>query len=100
MLVEVGKHLALQIALPLLTADLQTLADNATAQPLVVAPTGFNTNQVVSQALGVPDAGLPGIADVYVGTIDLPYYFDSTNSLTSFWLPSLAAEKKELLPYR
>ncbi len=80
------------------TADLQNLADNVSAQPLVIAPTGFNTNQVVSQALGVADAGLPGIADVYVGTIDLPYYFDTTNSLTSFWLPSLAARETITVP--
>ncbi len=71
------------------TADLQTLADNAVAQQLVIVPTGFTTNQAASLAAGVPDAGLPGIADLYVGALDLPYYFDTSNSLTSFWLPSL-----------
>ena len=80
------------------TEDLQILAANAVAQPLVVAPTGFNSNQIVSQALGVPNAGLPGIADVFVGTIDLPYYFDTTNSLSSFWLPSLDVRETITVP--
>ncbi|MEH6456701.1 MAG: hypothetical protein V7749_10285 [Cocleimonas sp.] len=79
-------------------ADLTTLAENATAQPLVIAPTGLNSNQVVSAALGIPNAGLPGIADVYVGTLDLPYYFDTTNSLTSSWLPSLALRETITVP--
>ena len=76
------------------TADLQNLAANAVAQAVVVAPTGLNSNQIVSAGLsataGQPiDAGLPPIADVFIGTIDLPYYFDTSNSTTSFWLPSL-----------
>jgi len=70
-------------------ADLSIIADNAIAQQLVVVPTGFTTNQAASLAAGVPDAGLPGIADLYVGALDLPDYFDTSNSLTSFWLPSL-----------
>lgn len=79
-------------------ADLQKLADNAVAQPLVVVPTGQNSNQIISAALGVPDAGLPPIADVYIGTLDVPYYFDTTNSTTSFWLPSLAVRETLTIP--
>lgn len=85
------------------TADLQTLADSAAAQPLIVAPVPSpaggiaNTNEIVSAALGA-NAGLPGIANVYVGTLDLPYYFDTTNSLSSFWLPSLAARETITVP--
>ena len=85
------------------TADLQTLANNASAQPLVVAPVPSpaggiaTTNEIVSAALG-RDAGLFGFANVYVGTLDLPYYFDTTNSLTSFWLPSLAARETITVP--
>ncbi len=48
---------------------------------------------VASAAAGEPvfvNAGLPGFADVHIGTIDVPYYFDPTNSTTSFWSPSLA----------
>jgi len=79
------------------TAELQKLADNAVAQTLVVAPTGFNTNQVASAALGA-DAGLPGIADVYIGTLDVPYYFDPANSTSSFWLPSLVVRETLTVP--
>ena len=72
------------------TADLQKLADNAVAQPLVIVPTGANTKQI--------NSNLFGLADVYVGTLDLPYYFDTTNSNTSFWLPSLAVREMITVP--
>ena len=80
------------------TEELQQLADNAVAKPVVIAPTGFNTNQVLSAALGVADAGLPGIADVYIGTIDVPYYFDTSNSTTSFWHPALLVRETLTVP--
>jgi len=80
------------------TADLEVLAERTTAQQLVVAPTGFTTNQAASLAAGVPDAGLPGIADLYIGALDLPYYFDPSNSTTSYWLPSLAVRETLNVP--
>lgn len=91
--------------------DLQIIADNAVAQQLLIAPvpkldgtTGIaNTNEILSAvasaAVGqVVDAGLPPIADVYVGTVDLPYYFDTSNSTTSFWLPSLDVRETLTVP--
>jgi hypothetical protein len=48
-----------------------------------LAPTGINTSQ-----LGL---GLPNVADVYIGTQDLPYYLDAPSAqnptavLTTFW---------------
>lgn len=48
-----------------------------------IAPTGLN--------LGSLGAGLPAVADIYIGTIDLPYYLgvpsatNPTAALTSFW---------------
>ncbi len=87
----------------LASTDLQRLADNSVAQAVVVAPTGFNSNEIASAALsaaaGQPvNAGLPGIADVYIGTIDLPYYFDTSNSTTSFWHPALIVRETLTVP--
>ncbi|HZF17128.1 MAG TPA: alpha/beta fold hydrolase [Steroidobacteraceae bacterium] len=51
------------------------------AQPIGVAPAGFNTGQL----------GLPGHADIYFGTVSVPYYLTvaadnhSTLPLTRFW---------------
>ena len=87
------------------TEDLQKLADNAEAQQLVVAPvpnplnaSGIATSNDVASAAAGANAGLPGIADVYIGTLDLPYYFDTSNSTTSFWLPSLAVRETLTVP--
>lgn len=87
----------------LASTDLQRLADNSVAQAVVVVPTGFNSNEIASAALsaaaGQPvNAGLPGIADVYIGTIDLPYYFDTSNSTTSFWHPALIVRETLTVP--
>jgi len=102
-------------------ADLQTLADNITAQSLVVAPVSnplnpadptdiASTNDIASAsataaalAEGAPegtfiDAGLPGIADIFIGTVDVPYYFDTANSTTSFWLPTLDVRETLTVP--
>lgn len=62
---------------------LTRLNTNATARPLFVAPTGLNTNQV--------NAALANTADVWVGTIALPYYlqndtaYAATAPLTGYW---------------
>ena len=72
------------------TVELQKLADNAVAQPLVIAPTGLNTSLI--------NSNLPGIADIYIGTLDVPYYFDTANSTSSFWLPSLAVRETLTVP--
>ncbi len=72
------------------TEDLNNIAENATAQPILVAPTGATTSQI--------NGNLFGAADVYIGTLDLPYYFDTTNALTSFWLPSLEVRETITVP--
>ncbi len=82
---------------PAATEELQKLADNAVAQQLVVAPTGQNSNQILSAAFG-RDLGLPPIADVYIGTIDVPYYFDPSNSTVSSWGASLAVRDTLTVP--
>jgi pimeloyl-ACP methyl ester carboxylesterase len=61
------------------------LADTATAQMLVSAPTGLNTMQI--------NPALPPIADVHIGRLNLPYFLansggspQSTEPLSAFWL--------------
>ena len=51
-----------------ITPVLNTIAASATAGNMVVAPTGQTTNDLSSS--------LPGIADVYIGTLDIPYYLE------------------------
>lgn len=48
------------------------------ARPHLVASAGITT-----AALGL---GLPGIASVYTGYLEVPYYGDPANPLTSFWV--------------
>ncbi len=45
---------------------LQAIKDQTVASTIAMAPTGSTTNAI--------NAALPGIADVYIGTLDLPYY--------------------------
>lgn len=49
-----------------ITPVLQAVKSSSSAAPITIAPTGLNTSSVVS--------ALPGIADIYIGTLDLPYY--------------------------
>ena len=51
--------------------------DQAIARPLAVGPTGTDTGD-----LGL---GLPGIADIYAGQLQIPNYLDSSAPLTSSW---------------
>ena len=50
------------------TAVLNSLASNAVAGKIVITPTGKTTNDVLSL--------LPGIADISIGTLDVPYYLE------------------------
>jgi dienelactone hydrolase len=47
-------------------------------RPFVLAPMGITTAQ-----LGL---GLPGLADIYAGYLDIAYYGDPAAPLTSFWV--------------
>jgi pimeloyl-ACP methyl ester carboxylesterase len=47
------------------------------AEPIKVLPTGLNTKQV--------NPALFGLADVYVGTLDIPYYLSKSAPLTASW---------------
>jgi len=53
------------------------------AQPVTAVPTGLNTGNLI--------VGLPGIADVYAGTLQIPYFLtppsagDPTGPLTRSW---------------
>lgn len=65
------------------TAVLSAVAANAKAGNLVMAPTGKTTHDAL--------ASLPGIADVFIGTLDIPYYLEAPSTsnpaapLTSHW---------------
>ena len=59
---------------------LDVIEASATPRPAALVSMGITTAQ-----LGV---GLPGLADIYVGYIEIPYYGDPANPLTSFWLNS------------
>jgi pimeloyl-ACP methyl ester carboxylesterase len=71
-----------QAVTPVLQAVNQRIALSPPAQTRL-APTGMT--------LGDLGAGLPPVADIYIGTIDLPYYLaapsagDPTAPLTGFW---------------
>ncbi len=43
-------------------------------------------------------AGLPGIASIYTGYLEVPYYGDPANPLTSFWVNSQLAPPNEQNP--
>jgi len=60
------------------------LAATVTPQPIAVVPTGLSTHQA--------NAELPGYANIYVGTIGMPYYLgvpsaaNPTAPLTQYWV--------------
>jgi hypothetical protein len=47
------------------------------AEPIKVQPTGLTTHTV--------NPLLPGLADVYLGTLDIPYYLSKSAPLTGYW---------------
>ncbi len=55
-----------------------------TPRPYALASTGITTAQL-------PGASLPGIASIYSGYLEVPYYGDPANPLTSFWVSSAQA---------
>ncbi len=57
--------------------SLAVIDETATAQTNVLVPTGLNTGQVIP--------GLPGLADIYTGTIEVPYYMDVADPYASTW---------------
>ncbi|MGI9258805.1 MAG: hypothetical protein ACR2QQ_08215 [Gammaproteobacteria bacterium] len=59
------------------------IAANATPQVSVIASAGLNT-----AGLGL---GLPGLADVYAGFVEAPYFGDPTDVLESLWINSSQA---------
>lgn len=57
---------------------IEAIADSAVAQPTVLVYSGLTTNDVIET--------LPGFADIYVGTTDIPYYLSKLNPYGSIWL--------------
>ena len=57
---------------------LEWLDANATAEPSLLAPLGISTAD-----LGL---GLPGLADIYAGWLEVPYYGNPADPLGSFWV--------------
>lgn len=77
------------------------MSQTRTAQPIVALPTGLNTSNLIS--------GVPGIADVYAGTLQVPYFLtppsaaDPTAPLTRPWVaagastvPGIAATSRDI----
>jgi len=66
-----------------ITPVLNAVATNAKAESLVVVPTGKTTADIIPSS--------PGIADVYIGTLDIPYYLEAPSEdnpaapLTGYW---------------
>lgn len=67
-----------------ITPVLAAVEASAKAEKLVVAPTGQTTNDINSSLLG--------LADVYIGTLDIPYYLEApsadnpTAPITGYWM--------------
>jgi dienelactone hydrolase len=61
-----------------ITDVLDTIEASAAARPATLVPTGFTTADV--------SPSLPGIADIYAGFIEIPYYGDTQDVLGSFWV--------------
>jgi hypothetical protein len=61
---------------------LDVIAASATPRPAALVAAGTTAQ------LGL---GLPGIASIYTGYLDVPYYGDPANPLTSFWVNSQLA---------
>ena len=60
-----------------ITDELEAVKSIAAASNIAVISSG--------KTLADLGLGLPGIADIYVGTIDVPYYLDAANPLTGYW---------------
>ncbi len=66
-----------------ITPVLKAVEASAKAEKLVVVPTGKTTNDINSNLLG--------LADVYIGTLDVPYYLEvpttenPTAAVTGYW---------------
>jgi pimeloyl-ACP methyl ester carboxylesterase len=66
-----------------ITPVLEAVEASAKAEKLVVVPTGQTTNDINNNLLG--------LADVYIGTLDIPYYLEApttlnpTAPLTGYW---------------
>lgn len=58
---------------------LDTIEASAVPRTAVLANTGITTAQL-------PGVTLPGLASIYTGFIEVPYYGDPANPLTSFWV--------------
>ena len=56
---------------------LALISATATAQTITAHPTGLTTAQL--------GKGLPGHADIYVGTLTIPYYSSKSAPLTDYW---------------
>jgi pimeloyl-ACP methyl ester carboxylesterase len=60
--------------------SLEVVNEGATAQASLLVPSGLNTSTATA-------GQLPGYADIYVGTLDVPYYMDPNpaNMYTATW---------------
>jgi hypothetical protein len=84
----------------MISDTLAVVASEATARPTFVNPLVLGTTQELASP------SLPGVANVQVGSITLPYYSDPTEPLTTQWIareapavPSLDQESRLLTRY-
>jgi len=61
-----------------ITDVLDTIVGTATSRPHMLVPAGITTAQI--------NPNLPGLADVYVGYMEVPYYGDPQDTLGSVWV--------------
>lgn len=57
--------------------SLAAVAATATAQPIVAQATGLDTSQI--------NPALPGVADIYAGILQIPYFLSKSAPLTGAW---------------
>ncbi|MBW3566811.1 MAG: Ig-like domain-containing protein [Proteobacteria bacterium] len=68
------------------TFTTQSISDSLALVEAMAAP---QTNAIIPMGMTTADLNpaLAGKADVYAGVIEMPYYLDPANPLTSFWEP-------------
>jgi hypothetical protein len=69
--------LAFSMSTMSLRESLSVIDDTQGPSTAVLVPSGLTTAQVIP--------GVPGVADIFVGTLDVPYYLDPADPYASTW---------------
>lgn len=73
-----------------LSDAIEAVADNARARPSRLVHSGLTTKDY--------DATLPGLADIYIGTMEIPYYQSRLEPYQGVWLTAQGAHPNRLDP--